>query len=102
MSEAASTPAPTTEPSRAGRLLDIVRKLIDYGRELTATIRRRAVTDPFFATTYFGTTDVTLILACISRGLHRANALEARVLRGTARLNAGQRPDKARSTAKSP
>ena len=91
MSDAASTPFPTTEPSRSGRLLGLVRKLIEYGRELATTIRRRAFTEPDFVTSRFGTTPVALILACISRGLHRAEALEARVVRNAARLDAPPR-----------
>ena len=33
---AAEATAPTTQPSRSGRLLALVRKLIDYARELAA------------------------------------------------------------------
>ena len=46
MSAAANAPDPPTQPSRSARLLDLVRKLIDYGKELAATIRQRAFTDP--------------------------------------------------------
>jgi hypothetical protein len=99
MSAAASTPTHTTEPSRSGRLLSLVRKLIDYGRELAATIRRRTATDPIFAVCRFGTTDLALILARIARGLHHANALEARVLRRAAHLDAGPAPARARSAS---
>ncbi len=84
-------PADTDTPSRSARLLGLVRKLIDYGKELAATIRRRAFTDPQFASTHFGSADAALILASISRGLHRANALEARIVRGAARLDAAPR-----------
>src|SRR5271169_7026398 len=98
MSSAAEAPAPTTtEPSRSGRLLNLVRKLIDYGREIAATIRQRTVTEPLFATIRFGTTDLALILARIARGLLLADALEARVLRRAAHLDAGRRPGRARS-----
>ena len=47
---AASPPTtqPDPQPSRAGRLLALVRKLIDYGKELVATIRERVVADPIF------------------------------------------------------
>ena len=85
---AATAPTRTTEPSRVGRLLDLVRKLIDYGKELAATIRRRAFTDPSSIICCFGTADVALILARIARGLHRANALEARLIRSADRLDA--------------
>ena len=87
MSAAATVPDPLTQPSRSANLLGIVRKLIDYGRELAATIRRRAFTDPISVRCCFGTADAALILARISRGLHRANALEARLLRNADRLD---------------
>jgi hypothetical protein len=102
MSAAAETTAPTSQPSRSGRLLALVRKLIDYGRELAATIRQRTVTEPIFAKVHFGTTDLALIFARITRGLHLANVLEARVLRRADRLDAGRRPGRARSAAKAP
>ncbi|HME20220.1 MAG TPA: hypothetical protein VKI44_02440 [Acetobacteraceae bacterium] len=49
MSAATSTRTPTTEPSRSGRLLSLVPKLIDYGRELAATLRQRTAAEPIFA-----------------------------------------------------
>jgi len=88
MSAAAETPDPPTQPSRSASLLSLVHKLIDYGRELAATIRRRAFTDPTSVICCFGTADVALILARITRGLHRANALEARLIRSADRLDA--------------
>ncbi len=102
MSDAASTPAPTTEPSRAGRLLDLVRKLIDYGKELAATIRQRAVTDPFFAKTYFGTTDVGAdprlhLPRPASRERARSESAPGRCPAGR-----GTAADRARSAAKAP
>jgi hypothetical protein len=102
MSAAAEAPAPTTEPSRSGRLLGLIRKLIDYGKDLAATIRQRTATEPFFAKVRFGTSDLALILARIARGLQLANALEARVLRRAAHLDAGRRPGRARPAAKPP
>lgn len=106
MSAAPTTPAPipasTGEPSRAGRLLGLVRKLIEYGRELAITLRRHSVaTDLAAATRAFGTSDTALILARITRGLHRADALEARLVRGAARLDAGPRPQAPPAVAKS-
>ena len=102
MSAAAETPAPTTEPSRSFRLLDLVRKLIDYGRELAATIRQRTAADPIFAKARFGTTDLALLFARIARGLQLANALEARVLRSAAQLDAGPAQGRARSAPRAP
>jgi hypothetical protein len=102
MSAAAATPAPTTEPSRSGRLLELVRKLIDYGRELAATIRQRTAADPIFAKARFGTTDLALLFASIARGLQLADALEARVLRSAVQLDAGPAPARARSAPRAP
>jgi hypothetical protein len=84
---------PATE-SRAGRLLALIRKLIDYGRELTATLQR----DPATCPRRVGTTDVAVILARIARGLHLARALEERLVRNAARLDASPRPRRAAST----
>jgi hypothetical protein len=93
MSAATTAPTPTTEPSRAGRLLDLVRKLIDYGKELAATLRHHSATiDLAAATRPFGTRDIALILARITRGPHLANALEARLVQNAARLDAAPRP----------
>jgi hypothetical protein len=86
----APTPAPTTEPDpppagpcvpgALGRVLLLVRRLIDYGRQLAGTMQQRAATPGFawFARS-FGTADLALILARITAGLRRAAALEARL-----------------------
>jgi hypothetical protein len=101
MTAAATTPTPTTEPSRAGRLLDLVRKLIDYGKELAATLRHHSATiDLAAATRPFGTRDIALILARITRGLLLADALEARVVSNAARLDAAPRPRATPAAAK--
>jgi hypothetical protein len=97
MSAAASVPDPTTQPSRSARLLDLVRKLIDYGKELATTLRERASTDLRFDALRFGTSDLALILARITRGLNRATALEARLLQNAARLDAEPAPSRAPS-----
>jgi hypothetical protein len=49
------------------------------------------LTDPTSVRCCFGTADVALILARICRGLHRANALEARLLSNAQRLDAAPR-----------
>jgi hypothetical protein len=85
-------PPDADKPTRSGRLLALVRKLIDYAAELAATIRQRVAADPTFATIRFGTNDITQILACITRGLLRANALEARVLQHATALDKEPRP----------
>jgi hypothetical protein len=77
-------------------LLDLVRKLIDYGKELTATLHQRAADTPHFALIHFATDDLALILARISRGLLRAQALEQRLARacGRARPDHRARPER--------
>jgi hypothetical protein len=96
MSVEAPAPAPLTDPdpprastdtpSRLGRVLSLVRKLIDYGRQLASTVQSRAAAPGFalFARP-FGTADLAVILARIASGLRRAAALEARLRRRAAR-----------------
>ena len=74
MSAAAPDPAP--QATRSFGLLVLVRALIDYGRELTATLRQHGTTALGFSVRHFGTDDVALILARITHGLHLAAALE--------------------------
>src|SRR6476659_9984879 len=104
MPTAADAPQPTTQPdpqpSRSGRLLSLIRKLIDYGTALAATVRQRVAADPVFARTGFGTADLAVIFARIARGLHLAQALEARVLRRATWLDQGPRPRTARPAPK--
>jgi hypothetical protein len=91
-------PAPSTDKvTPAGRLLTLVRKLIGYGRELVVTFQQR---DPVAIPRHFGTADLALILARITRGLHRAQALEERLVRNAARLDAPPRPRLAASLHK--
>jgi hypothetical protein len=89
----AGTPAGRDKPSRAGGLLGLVRKLVSYGTFLAATLRQRGLGNhPAIQGRQFGTTNITLILARIARGLMRAAALEARLQRSAARLDAPLRP----------
>jgi len=90
----APAPAPTPDPppaappipSRLGRVLAVVRRLIDLGRQLAVTVPQRA-TAPGFAlfAKPFGTADLAAILARITNGLRRATALEARLCQRAAR-----------------
>ncbi len=82
------------KPSRASRLIGLVRQLIDYGRQLAATLRNNQ--HPFSAS------DIALILARITRGLLRAEALEARIIRTAAKLDAEPAPPRAPSHRRSP
>jgi hypothetical protein len=70
----------TDGPTSTGRLLRLVRALIDYGRQLATTLQQRsAATNLTDITRNFGTIDIAEILARITRGLLRAAALEARL-----------------------
>jgi hypothetical protein len=78
---AASAPA----PSRTGRVLGLLRKLIDYGKEVVQTLQGRTTptctdTDPGAVKRNFGTRDIALILLRTVRGLRLATALEARLV----------------------
>ena len=76
-------------PGRIGSLLGLVRKLIDYGKNLAGSLQQRAAaTNPLdfmHVKTSFGTTDIALILARITRGLLLAAALEVRLVSRVAR-----------------
>ncbi len=73
-------------PTRTGRLLTLVRTLIDYGRQLAATLQQRTTaTNLADITRTFGTIDIREILARITRGLLRAAALEERLASRLAR-----------------
>jgi hypothetical protein len=120
MSAAAQPPGPTTDPDppRAaptmpaglGRVLSLVRRLIDYGKQLAGTVQQRAAAPGFalFAKP-FGTADLAAILARITNGLRRAAALEARLCQRAARgrdltpspirLPAARGPRRARQSA---
>jgi hypothetical protein len=92
MCDAAPTTEPDAKPSRSRLLLSLIRRLIDYGKELTATLHDRAATDPRSVVRSFGIADLALILLRIKRGLLRANALEARLAQNAARLDAERKP----------
>jgi len=88
MSADAQSPSPPTDPylprantampAALGRVLLLVRKLIDYGKQLAGTVQQRAAAPGFalFAKP-FGTADLAAVLARITSGLRRAAALEA-------------------------
>jgi hypothetical protein len=108
MSTAATAPGSTTQPApwpastdRRGclaRLLGLVRKLIDHGRQLAATVGQRSrPNDPAIARCRFGTSDIALILSRITLALHRATLLEARLLRSAARPEPKPQPQRAPS-----
>jgi hypothetical protein len=92
MTDAAAT-ADLPPPSRSGRLLTLVRKLVDYGKQLAATFRERpAPNDPRHLTRLYGTSDITVILARIAQGLLRARYLEEKITSTAARIDAAPPP----------
>jgi hypothetical protein len=94
MSAAATTAEPTTQPdanpdspavpTNVGRLLILLRLLINFGKVLANALQQ----DPdisHFPKTNFGRMDIAQIFARIVRGLHLATALEAKLNRLAAR-----------------
>lgn len=68
--------------NRYGRLLGLVRRIIDHGRDLVATLKRQNTPSPSGQVARrFGTFNLTLIIARITRGLAIAAGLETRLLR---------------------
>ena len=97
MSAAAHT-ADLPPSSRSGRLLTLVRKLIDYGKQLADALRQRAVpNDTTDVARTFGTSDLALILARIAQGLLRAGLLQEKITGTAARLDAEPQPKPAPS-----
>jgi hypothetical protein len=79
--------------SRAGRVLGLLRKLIDYGQDLIRSVQQRAAAGTLVnVALHFGTLDAAVILARITRGLLLANALEARLIIRPVRLDARPAP----------
>jgi hypothetical protein len=95
-SAAGSAPA---QPG-ANRVLNLLRKLIDYGQDLVRSVQQRAAAGTLLTLALrFGTKDVALILARITRGLQLAGALEARLVSLPVRPGAVAAPaDRARRT----
>ena len=90
-------PAAAAAPTRTGRLLGLVRKLIDYGKGLASTLQQRPSAETLFdVTRRFGTISIALILARITRGLRIAAALEARL------ANRAARPEQSLATTRAP
>jgi len=78
--EHAADPAP--RDTQRFRLLSLVRALITFGQELTATLQgRNTPAPPPDVARRFGCVNLTLIIARITRGLMIAAALEKRLLR---------------------
>jgi hypothetical protein len=83
----------TAAHAPADRLLSLLRKLIEYGQDLARTVQQRAAAATLFTVAvHFGTRDMALILARITRGLRLAAALEARLVSRPARLGSAAAP----------
>ena len=79
-----SQPGPTAEgrPGRFGRVISLVRSIIDYGKQLAASLQNPTpATNLDNVARTFGSYDFGQILAGILRGLQRAAALEAKLTR---------------------
>jgi len=75
-------------PTRSARLIGLVRRLIDYGKELAGILQQPCTAARHFDITHnFGTLNIVLIMARITRGLRIAAALESRLLRNASRLD---------------
>jgi hypothetical protein len=82
--------------TRAGRLLSLLRKLIDYGQDLARTVQPGAAASVIFTVAvHFGTRDMALVIARITRGLRLAAALEAKLISRPLRLDADAAPVRA-------
>jgi hypothetical protein len=100
--EPAQDPASALKPRRFSLVLNLVRRLIDYGKELATTLQQGAGSLSLAAhACNFGTVDIGLIVARITQGLLRARALEARLeliaLRPVAKPKATPSPRKPRT-----
>jgi len=95
MSDAATTHPDVRQPSRSGYLLTLLHQLIAYGKELADALRQNGVAALGSTASRFGTSDIALILARITRGLQLAGALQARVTNSAARLDAPSKPARA-------
>ena len=80
--EPGAAPGPQDQAGNRYRLLGLVRRIIDYGRDLVASMQRQNTPTAATPTARrFGTVNLTLIIARITRGLQLAAGLEARLLR---------------------
>jgi len=97
MNAAPATQDRSTEPAKRdperGRLLGLVRKLLDYGRGIVAALQGHdGPLPPASIARTFSTLNVALIIARITRGLMIAEALERRLLRPAPRLGERAEP----------
>jgi hypothetical protein len=95
MFDAAPT-ADLTPQSRSGRLLSLVRKLWDYGLQISASLDQhppKTAGDKAYLTRTFGFSNVMAILVRIALGMKRARFLAERITRAAAQIDAGSQPE---------
>lgn len=81
-------PTAGAAPARSGTLLTLVRGLIDFGNALLSALHNKASDQALANIAFtFGTLNVALIIARITRGLRLATGLEHRLLRAAPRLD---------------
>jgi hypothetical protein len=91
--EPTTKPAATDWPGHATHVLSLVRRLIDYAKDLVGTFQQPgAITRLADHVRHFGTAEIALILARITSGLLRAEALEARLVRIASQPDAEPKP----------
>src|SRR5271170_4958950 len=91
---AATATSDLPPPSRSGRLLSLVRKLVDYGNQLIVALRPRLPSkDNTDLVCAFGTSNVILILARIALGMKRAGFLADKITLTAASIDAGPQPE---------
>ncbi len=107
--EPAADPGPQDQgETKRGRLLGLVRRILDYGRDLVATLQRQNTPTPGMEVARrFGTFNLALIIARITRGLALAARLELRLGRtpptqSAAATNAERAPARPRTTRPRP
>ena len=91
MSAAATAPEPT-EFSHTRRLMLLLHRLIDCGRQLASALKEHGTAVLSAHACRFDTEDVALILARIARGLQLAAALQACVMCRATSLDAPPKP----------
>lgn len=81
-------PDPTAAPSRSAHLLGLVHSLIAFGKSLLETLQRDPGPNERFGITHrFGTKNIALIIARITRGLLIAGALDDRLVHSARQLD---------------
>ncbi len=72
--------ASAAAPSRFGSVLGLIRMLIDYGKGLAGTVQQPTAATDIDLQVSFGTRNIALMLARITRGLMLLTALETRLI----------------------